>query len=377
MFDYQKDLEQSRNNLYILGLNVRFKNICLEANFSLNHLKWVYSGTNPSFKTKANIPSVKEIIKYLRSLGIKSVRVGIDIDQILRDSDDISTAIPDISGYTEFLDEIRLNGMRVIISFGIKTQRWPEIHISDSMINNIYGKNIPKNNSTLTIEDPLVIGMKTLRERVYDSLNPYLDIIEAIQVENEPFNRFGIRKWTLDKLALKDAIIQALEYFPNTKVLVNVSQNIGELRKLRNIYFEIEKERVGSLTRLIVGVNHYPVDPSYPLGLLGETFWKIVLSVLHYELRVLREKSVEIVITENQIEPWYGDSYKEKRFKEIGKTINSMNFLLIRTFKFLNINKENKTKTKVYLWGVEELYRSNEEGNHDISRIIRKINDLS
>lgn len=355
----------------------RLNKIQLGFNFSPPHMMWVKEESRLK-DPKLDI-STKQVFDWFKGLGFKIGRMEIRIDRAVDKDLRFSSEY-----YDKYLEAFRKNKMKAIINPGLKAARWPEIHITNEILNRIYNGKVPYGRRTIGSNDPLAIFVLKFQNEVYAWLKKdFLDVLSVIQPENEPMTDFGALRWKVNNDYLFKSVENAVKTFEglDVDVLLNSPMAFGSMRDIDDVFMSVLKKYPNIGDKLIIGVNHYYKHP-YSFLLSNEdiadtyAFTQLDLGLfgnLKGEKERIIGNGIKIMTTELQIEPWYPE------WKSPGNNFNEFIFVLLRNMKFLNLN--STWKTPILLWGVEEMYanamKNPSKGLRDIMKTVRMINNLS
>jgi hypothetical protein len=152
-------------------------------------------------------------------LNINDIRFGIRWENAVDANGNI-----DLGYYKPFLDYMIANKINITLSYGPdKNPTSPETFESEDVLNSI---NVPENGGVITKDSQLAkAGFEYIKKLFAKIRETYtqeqLEAVKIIQAQNEPFQSFGERGWTIDKEYLKQLIFEGLKTFPNANVLVN------------------------------------------------------------------------------------------------------------------------------------------------------------
>ncbi len=255
----------------------------------------------------------EETLKFLiKSLSPKIIRLCAYWDIIEESQDKF-----DFSYLDKQIELIKDLNIDVVLSFGLKVPRWPEIHSPDWL--NLKDKK--------TIKKRLFIYIEQLIEH-YKSIQN----IKIWQVENEPFIKFGMHPKKISKNLLKDEISLVRKLDETRLIMTTDSAEHGKWSRF-NKFVDI------------LGVNIYP--KIYSNGnYKGQS-----MSAKEY-LKKSRKLNIDLAITELQAEPWGSSENIKLQKNSWEESITPDEFLENLIFiKQLNLNFNF-----ILLWGVEWWY---------------------
>lgn len=335
------------------------------ANLSWEHLNWLCQE-----EYNVETPSVKTVFGYIKELGIEHVRVPFYIDQCWdHESDSVSLR----DEYIEILEEARAMGIQLTISYGLKTPRWPEEHITEAQLVQIYGskENIPPSKSEILLDTPLGLFLQDYTRRILEILKEYSEVIEAIQPENEPFNHFGQHEWIISPELLVKEIEIAREVFPKKYIYLNSPMSQGHPAKLRDKVIH----KIEDINLLQLFWNNYVM---FPWGdffqkddeNFGDDYAAAEMTIHRGEMEQINEYfssiGVKTGISELQMEPW-------GNFDPL-KTFSRFSYNILRQIRALQL-KKNPRDVRLDIWGLERLLLegSQEQGLRDSERGALKV----
>lgn len=290
----------------------------LGASFSHTHLK--YLGLNPL-----------KAIEELKTLGLRWIRLSCYWDEIEKIQGEYS--YNSIEPLVKYCSKNQIN---VLLSIGMKAQRWPEYYfpkwIADKHKFIIFYK-ITKNNKTL-----LTSALNYLENTVNYFKN--YDIIKAWQVENEPLDIGGPKLWkiSMDFLGKEVDLIKNLD--PDRKILINVWGN--ELSKRKS--WE-EAVRLTDIIGIDIYLKSYLPYLHFFKKYTGPSDSLEKINKICYEIK---SRGKKVWITELQAEPWEPDAL-------VTKKDNPPSFSIPDFEKNVEFAKYFNPEI-IFLWGFEYWY---------------------
>lgn len=256
-------------------------------------------------------------LKMLDDLKIKYIRLPVYWDDVEK-----SEGVFDFSDYLFMIEEGQKREVEFILSFGMRTPRWPECHIPGWI--NIIDKEFLQEKTLVMIEQTV----KTFQN---------FDSITHFQVENEPLlNTFGIcPKSDYNFLKKEVGLVRNLNDRP---IIISAT---GELSLWSR---EVDLADVFGTTMYRIVHNPFLGYIKYPYF---ENFYKS-------KAKALKLQSENVFIVELQAEPWM--SLEEILRIEGDEHLKSFS---IDQFKANLRFAANTGFARTYLWGVEWWYFRN------------------
>lgn len=257
----------------------------------------------------------KEIyLKMLNDLNVKYVRLPVYWDDIEK-----VEGIFDFSDYLFMIEEGEKRNVEFILSFGMKTPRWPECHIPEWI--NIADEDFLQEKTLVMIEQTV----KTFQD---------FSSIYYFQVENEPLlNTFGICPKSDYNFLKKE--VELVRNLNNRPIIISAT---GELS-----FWSRESDLADVFGTTMYRIVHNPFLGyiKYPYF---ESFYKSKAKALKLQLE-------NVFIVELQAEPWIS-------LGEILKTDGTEHLKSFSIDQFrANLRfAANTGFARTYLWGVEWWY---------------------
>jgi hypothetical protein len=231
---------------------------------------------------------------------------------------------------------------KVVLAIGRKVPRWPEFHEPDWF-------------HQLGPENQNQVHKKIIRNLI--NKYQHKEIVEAFQIENEPFFNFGDKKSDYDQDQIKRMIRKFTE--KTEKAIITTSP----IHK-----FSLITERFATKK---IGLNYYATTYNQPMSRYLSFSWPYWFYLFRNKLLGWIDSDLELFIAELQAEPWGPDSsviYDETEWKK------SITPEKIKE----NFNKMERAGYKeIWFWGVEWwLYQQKYHQNSDFLRIGKSIISL-
>jgi hypothetical protein len=285
------------------------------ATFSHRHLQYLELDQNQAAK------------QYLK-LGFNWVRLGCYWDEI-----EPQQKKYDFSKMEKLLSFFEKNGINVLLTVGMKAPRWPEYYLPDWI----------KNDFNLNY-----LGtVKPCHRLVTDNLYLYLEktvgelkkftCIKSWQVENEPFNPFGEKRWKISTEVLRQEI-EIVREIDKREITLNFGAGIASMpffwKKIECLDFDNFALNIYFKAATIKGIlMPFPYIKNFSL--------QMILRLL----RKVRKSGRRVFLTELQSEPWEPSEL-------VSQSDNPPSFLP----EDLRKNLENISSwdiDTVFLWGYE------------------------
>jgi hypothetical protein len=309
----------------------------------------------------------------IKDFGIKDIRLGIRWDNAV-----LNNQINPIL-YDDIIRKCIDNEADITLNYGaIKTFRWPEEHVPEHVMQTVA---TPPQRGLVSNDGELAkhatdyahnLLMRVKGEYGEDGE----DRIKAIQPENEGFNQFGNKKWTMGKEYYKNIIGVGHDIFPNASILLNSSggDNLGQIRE---VFTEVESNTPQLRGKLTAGVDFYFDTPS-KLHLPGVhpavdpiTFSKLKnpFSKNDFDRHMEEAKRLGIIteITEGETEKYGYITHPQEKAQ-------SFRFWVLRTAPY--------TDGMMRIWGIEEFAKRRIDGeltsdNWKVLDFVRTIQEKS
>lgn len=287
----------------------------------------------------------------IQDLNLKQIRLGLRWNRCLNRAGDV-----DLRAYAPFIDYCLEHGADVCLNVGpIKTFRWPEEHPPRALVEAL--EDIPGSNESITPLEPLGSQALDYLGRLLNQLQTaYGSAFSLIQVENEPFFAFGMRKWKLSPAYMLRAAAMVREAFPESGILVTSSGRLN-LGSIKDLFVNLMAQQRDFTGRLVSGFDYYYKSPVRD----AERFLRIFDPISYGQpfstsceghIHDSRSVGFGIEVTEAQAEP-YG------KFTNPGNSAKDLRFVILRCLdKVLDPRKPGLIR----LWGVEELAKRMQRG---------------
>lgn len=272
-------------------------------------------------------------LAILDDLKVKELRIGTHWD--LLEPEKGKYSFDDLDWQIE---EAEKRNVKIILSFGMKTPRWPECHVPG------WASNISK--------DELGNNVLKLVEQVvsrYDDKNS----IWAWQIENEPFFEFGSCPKTDNGLLKKEInLAKSLDFRKRPVIITDTGES--------SLWF-----RPAGLGD-IVGVTMYRKVWSKELN----RYVSVPLPPAFYSRKASLVKwffNKDVICVELQAEPWVPSLLYNSTPEEEQKTMD------ISQFKSNIEYAKNTGLDSFYLWGAEWWYKMKNNGKPEFWEEARKL----
>lgn len=290
----------------------------------------------------------QETLRRLGELGFTHVRLSVYWNEIESEPDHY-----DFSKINEELELAEKHGLKVMLTIGMKAQRWPEFFIPDYVLNRKdFGGEIT-HNSYAGKRVMLFLGATINTLKHYKS-------IESWQIENEPLDIQHPRQRVYLKLVLFFRRFLRFVRIPKQKPNVitmkllqkelKLAKRLDPSRPTSVNFWGNDFNKRGHLYKIfklknvaLVGFDLYPRQ--YESGLNGFKGPDLGTKDIAEINRQFKEVGLIPILTELQAEPWEPFDYRAK-----DKPITSISTALVRQ----NINKyKDLGFERIYLWGAE------------------------
>ncbi len=191
--------------------------------------------------------------KMHEQYNFNDIRIGIRWQNAVDANGNI-----DFGYYKPFFDYMIANNINIALAYGPdKNPNNPETFQPDEVLESV---DVPPDGGVITKDSALAKAGIDYTKKLFSYLKQnytqeQLNAIKIIQPENEPFQSFGNRGWTIDKEYMKELIYQGMETFPNAKVLVNSAGPLN-VDAVLNLFEELINEGVDP-KKLIFGWDIY------------------------------------------------------------------------------------------------------------------------
>lgn len=315
---------------------------------------------------KLPISTKLDLLRYCtEELGISHLRLAIRWSDVYKPDGTI-----DLGEYTHVLNYVASNPrLKLTLNIGpIKTMRWPEEtipHAYFSLAKRLKGKSLLGSK----LGETALEYLSQLLEQLADEYPSLMRNLYAVQLDNEPFNKFGQFKLELDEEWILATLRVLAEFFPQTQVLFN-SNGRRDLRKITNLIDNASTKF--SQMSWIIGVNYYyqvPIQHRVPIinkldNLTLSMPWDLSISDLK-EYAV--ENNVEIEVSELQGEPWLKADKPGNSLTEFERSIKRASRVL------------TSSSGVVRYWGIEHLLAEMHVGSLSVEqqKILQALANLS
>jgi len=282
----------------------------LGASFSHRHFR--YLGLDP----------IKALNEFM-SFGFSWIRLGCYWDEIEEDQGKFTFDYLD-----QLIDICAKNNLNVVLTVGMKAPRWPEYYLP------AWHSPTPKSEFVLPF--------------ISSCISHYQDqpAIKVWQVENEPLDKSGPKKWSISLGQLSSEVNLVRQLDPARKILINL---------WGNQLFQHKNFTAATDLADIVGLNLYPKVPNRAGNRYSGP--KDSTVKIQHLCQQIKLKGKDVWITEIQSEPWETDL----------KLVNEAfppSFLPQDLSSNLNYAK-SLDPDLILLWGFEWWYSQKAIGRHD------------
>lgn len=306
---------------------------------------------SPEQWTDSEISSGRALLALniiINQLNIRQIRLGLRWDKIVDENGQLS-----LKYYKPFLDYCILNKVDICLNIGpIKTFRWPEQHVPNKVLNSL--SKIPKKGAKIILSSELGIVASEYINSLGDLLKidygTYeLNMIKTIQIENEPYFKFGKYEWYSTDLYLYHLITNISQKFPNAGIMLNSAGRLN-IQQILHMFQYLNNKQLNTYPQLTLGYDYYYKYPTFYNIPLLNILDNIILS---YPWNVSCLKLLNIVntlkfnleVTEAQMEPW-------GNVKSPGNSVIDLRFVLLRCIQNL---QTDDSRLLIRLWGIERL----------------------
>jgi hypothetical protein len=308
----------------------------------------------------------------IKDFGIKDIRLGIRWDNAVTNNQDkqINPML-----YDDIIKKCIDNKVNITLNYGaIKTFRWPEEHVPNHVLDTIDAP--PKKG--LVIENGALAGRASdyaynLLTKVNAEYGPDgQDRIVMVQPENEGFNQFGNKEWTMGKGYYKSIIGVGHEVFPDAAILLN-SSGADNLGQIREVFSEVVRDAPELSGRLRAGIDFYFDTPKrlhlpfvHPaVDPITFSKMKAPFSQHDFDRHMQEAKSLDLrtEITEGETERYGYITHPQEKAQ-------SFRFWVLRTAPY--------TDGLMRIWGIEEFAKRRIDGeltneNWKVLDLVRSI----
>jgi hypothetical protein len=260
----------------------------LGATFRPSQARWF--GLNPN-----------EVYSSLLSENIGVIRLGIYWNEVLMPDGSI-----DLSSIERLVHLASQKNKKLIVTVGMKAPGYPEYYIPSKLVPKISnGGTLSLNNTSLDFQGNMLSFIETSSASISSWQEQY-GAIYAIQLENEPFLKNGVNRWSIsDDLLLLE--FNTLQVYTKGKIPVVITGflNTNMLSQIQNTFGAQDSlSQIGNLPN-ITGYDYYPVIPgiSLPLGRTGYLDTRRY-PLSGWEKNRLSKSCSTLIASEVQAEPW-------------------------------------------------------------------------
>ncbi len=245
--------------------------------------------------------SWQEALSAVHELNLKRLRIAVpwrDCDEQLG-----------LAWLSDMLKQVDHSGVSITIASGLKTPRWPENYPPTDLL---AAHPLPERSEFTDVYRP---ALEAWWQRLYTEVHPYLHLVEAIQVENEPRDFFGEgdRRISLSMLQWEMALVHSL--FHHQQIVTTVGA-LGGTPAMLYGYSGVNRKWREMLalapSNFRLGLNLYQKTFWHGLRLSASPqAWK---KFRHY-VQSARDSHLQPFVSELQAEPW--DSPQRFDYHEI------------------------------------------------------------
>ncbi|NTV30539.1 hypothetical protein HGA91_00975 [candidate division WWE3 bacterium] len=262
------------------------------ANFSISYCRWLAG----EWGGAAVGQSWQNVLSQIIGMHPRILRVSVPWTEL-----EVSPGVFDFSLHDYVVEQCRSANIQVILVIGIKNLRWPEVHIPEwHLLNHTITSwgSIPKHQ--LGVQE-------AFNNYVQSSVDHWSDhpAVDAIQIENEPFEMTGPGGHTISYTDMRDEV-----FCLRTRSLKNVAVTMGagftEPLLVAALTRRKILKRLLSLNPDLLGFNIYPSSERRVFNLFDvknlahDRHWRL-LSTLIWDTKV---GNATPFISELQAEPW-------------------------------------------------------------------------
>jgi hypothetical protein len=303
-----------------------------------------------------------------KEVYIKTLDTGFDILRIGAYWSDIEK----VEGEYDFtaldwqIEAAEKRNIPLVLTVGMKAPRWPEYFIPDWMMERLSVKHGGDVSGDAFLREKVLAFIQCVVERYRGKA-----LIRYWQVENEPLDHMGEKRWYIGKDFLKQEVelVRRLDEGKRPIILTAATYPNKFLRFLSN--FTTRHDPLEECLKLcdILGLNIYPTVGHKMWGGNGYFYSKPGEREKYFSslVKEIKERGKVPWITELQAEPWEPGHlvYKpEERPRTISPERAEENFLEFKDMGF----------DCILLWGVEYwLYRIEEYGDTEWQDVITLV----
>lgn len=259
----------------------------------------------------------------VRELGLREVRLGMRWDRIERADGRL-----DIGLYRRYIDYCFSQRVPLCINPGpLRTFRWPEDRAPGFILERL--ERVPKNGSTIGWDSPLAGHAASFLDRLLDALSREYGSafrgLSAIQPENESFQRFDQRSWSVSSEYMAGMIDIMNRHLPDVPIIVTTAGRPA-LDEITRLFSDLLREGNRYQGKLVSGFDYYYSTPNHNKLPLDRYLDPIALAFDFPSARTCAENIADarrvgfrIEVSEGQAEPFThvvapGNSVRELRF---------------------------------------------------------------
>ena len=362
------DMAGLSNDEFLQENRGKIRNLTVGCSFAPEEFGLTLANLNTPLGQERQTTAMSALRFAIEDLGMRNIRLGPRWNETEQEGE------LNLSLYSPMINYLIQKGVNITLSIGEKNFRWPEIHIPQEILD-FLGKTgqLPPINGVIRKDSELAkLSLEHTAKILLTLQNNYspseISKIVTIQPQNEPFDSFGDKGWTIDPPYLSEHISLASDSLPHANILVNA----GTLNQSKST--EFLKTSSKSQKKLVSGVDYYPRYPGFTnLPFVNSMHLdSIFLSKLFLgdPYSVNKENAPYLIeVTEGQTEPW-------GNITSPGNSAREFKFMLQRAMNnILNINDLSLLR----IWGMEflayrELNKTSSPEQKEIFDLIRKIN---
>lgn|GEM_PF-582613 len=318
------------------------------ANFNIQHAKWLAGEWNGPRVG----PKWQESLKEILSLKPAILRLSMQWENI-----ETRLNHYDFSEIDEALELCEGAGVPVILCLGVKSPRWPEVHLPDfyQVAATEGAKNKELNTSPTGIKQPLLAFVATAARRYGQDPR-----IQAFQIENEPLEPFGDPALSVNLGFLKAEITLVRERSEKPLMVTFgaglTNPVLSEAKAVRQTILDqlltLDVDWIG-LDLYQKGVVRKPLIGDVQFNASGD-HWQLAADFVGQ----IRRAGKKAVIAELQMEPWEADASKMD-FRDPQGNVSLKPADLISIYG----RASELTIEPILLWGLEFQVACKHQGN--------------
>ena len=306
-----------------------------------------------------------EVYDYLLSENIGIIRLGIYWNKVLKPDGSI-----DLSSVEKLVRLASQKNKKVIVSVGMKAPGYPEYYIPSKLTPNVPdGSVLSLHNTNLDFQGNLISFINTSSSSISSWQEQY-GAIYAIQLENEPFLKNGINRWSIseDLISLEFNTLQG-NVRNNIPVMITGFLNTNMLSQIQNTFgVQDSLSQIGNLSD-ITGYDYYPVVPgfSFPFGRTGYLDTRRY-PFSEWEKNRLARSHDMLIASEVQAEPW--ELVARNHYPKGIAPFSCKPEDIIRNYNFC---VKNTPPQAILFWGFEYMYSRYTQGDTEYIDALHRI----